>query len=188
VNQSGHDGSYCYREEQVVVGNNANDNADCDKLIFTAENGQIIVEGLTASYDKVEIIGRNTDWQVVTVCDGDCADTQIIPDLAAGEYSVKVNQGGADGTFCYREEKITLENGSSSRNGVLDIAENLVLYPNPARDRVNITLPNTDFQKGAIHIYNVYLILIFKKGLYIYIMSLGSRFRLLLSTNLIKPF
>ena len=156
VNQSGHDGSYCYREENVVVGNTANDNADCDKLIFTAENGQIIVEGLTASYDKLEIIGRNTDWQVVTVCDGDCADTQIIPDLAAGEYSVKINQGGADGSYCYREQKIVLENGSSSRNGELDFANDLVLYPNPARDRVNIVLPNLDIQKGTVHIYNVF--------------------------------
>jgi len=31
-----------------------------------------------------------------------------------------------------------------------------VLYPNPARGRVNVQLPNLDFQKGAIHIYNVF--------------------------------
>ncbi|MFK7980768.1 MAG: T9SS type A sorting domain-containing protein [Saprospiraceae bacterium] len=156
VNQSGHDGSYCYREENVVVGNNANDNADCDKLIFTAENGQIIVEGLTASYDKVEIIGRNTDWQVVTICDGDCAETQIIPDLAAGEYSIKVNQGGSDGSYCYREQKVQLENGSNNRNRELDYGNDIVLYPNPARDRVYVQLPNVDFPKGAVHIYNVF--------------------------------
>jgi len=157
VNQSSNDESYCYLEDVVVVGSDVDDtSADCGKLIFTAENRQITIEGLTASYGKVEIIGRNTDWQVVTVCDGNCADTQIIPDLAAGEYSVKVNQGGSDGSFCYREEQIILENGSSSRNGVLDISENLALYPNPARDRVNVQLPNTDFQKGAIHIHNVF--------------------------------
>ncbi len=156
VNQSGNDESYCYREENVVVGNNANDSADCDNLNFIAENRQIIIDGLTASYDKVEIIGQNTDWQVITICDGDCADTQIIPDLAAGEYAVKVNQGGADGTFCYREQKVVLENGSSNRNGELNFANDLVLYPNPARDRVNIRLPNLDIQKGTIHIYNVF--------------------------------
>ena len=34
--------------------------------------------------------------------------------------------------------------------------DNLVLYPNPARDRINIELPSIDIQKGAIHIYNVF--------------------------------
>jgi len=156
VNQSGNDGSYCYREKKVVVSNNTNDTADCDKLTFTAGNDQITIDGLTASYDKVEIIGRNTDWQVVTICDGDCDDTQIIPDLAAGEYSVKVNQGGADGSYCYREQKVQLENGSDNRNREFDFGGDLVLYPNPARDRVNVGLHNLDFQKGAIHIYNVF--------------------------------
>lgn len=156
INQGGVDGSYCYKEENVVVGNNSNDTADCDNLNFTAENGQIIVDGLTASYDKVEIIGRNTDWQVIPICDGDCEDTQIISGLAAGEYAVKVNQGGADGTFCYREKKILLENGSDSRNREFEFADDLVLYPNPARDEINIQLPNSDFQKGAVHIFNVF--------------------------------
>ena len=133
-------GSYCYREETVVVGDNSNDIADCDKLNFTVENGQIIVDGLTASYDKVEIIGRNTDWQVVTICDGDCADTQIIPDLAAGEYAVKINQSGIDGSYCYREEKVQLENGSGNRNIALDFTDNLVLYPNPV-SYTHLTLP-----------------------------------------------
>ena len=157
INQSGNDGSYCYREESVMVSEeNINTSADCDNLNFLAADEQITIEGLTASYDKVEIIGRNTDWQVVPICEGDCADTQIISDLAAGEYSVKVNQGGSDGSYCYREEQVILENGSSNRNGALEFAENLVLYPNPARDRVNVQLPNLNFQKGAVHIYNVF--------------------------------
>ncbi len=156
VNQSGNDGSYCYREEQVVVSSNTNDTADCDELNFTTANGAITIDGLTASYDKVEIIGQNTDWQVITICDGDCADMQIISDLAAGEYAVKVNQGGYDGSYCYREQKIQLENGSGIRNREFDFADNLVLFPNPARDRVNVQLPNVDFQKGAVHIYNVF--------------------------------
>ena len=156
VNQSGNDGSYCYREENIVVGNNSNDTADCDKLNFLAENGQIIVEGLTASYDKVEIIGRNTDWQVITICDGDCADSQLIPDLASGEYSVKVNQGGTDGSYCYREQKVQLENGSDNRNREFDFGDDLVLYPNPVRNKINLRLPNLDIKKGTVYIYNVF--------------------------------
>ena len=156
VNQSGSDGSFCYREELVIIGNNTNDTADCDKLNFIAGNGEIIIEGLTASYDKVEIIGRNTDWQVITFCNGDCADTQIISDLAAGEYSVKVNQGGSDDSYCYREQKVQLENSSSNRNGELNFADNLVLYPNPAKDRIHLQLSSPCDKEGSIQIYNAF--------------------------------
>ncbi|MEM1119179.1 MAG: hypothetical protein AAGJ18_01940 [Bacteroidota bacterium] len=132
VNQSGSDDSYCYREEKVLVESSNSDTiVDCDNLVFSTLDGQISVEGLTASYDKVEIIGRNTDWQVVLICEGDCGDSQAITDLAAGEYSVKVNQGGSDGSFCYREETVLLENGSDSRNLVFDSLDELMLYPNP---------------------------------------------------------
>ncbi|MEM1120103.1 MAG: T9SS type A sorting domain-containing protein [Bacteroidota bacterium] len=157
VNQSGADGSYCYREETVSVEDgNTTITADCDNLAFTALDGQVAVDGLTASYDKVEIIGRNTDWQVVLICEGDCGDSQVISDLVAGEYSVKVNQVGSDGSYCYREETVLLENGSDSRNREFELMDNLVLYPNPARDRINVRLPNADFQKGEIFIYNVF--------------------------------
>ncbi|MFK7979294.1 MAG: T9SS type A sorting domain-containing protein [Saprospiraceae bacterium] len=117
INQSGSDGSYCYREEKVNIegGGNTGEKANCDNLTFTGENGQITVDGLTATQDKVEIIGRNTNYQVITICDGNCSETQIIPDLMAGEYAVKVNQSGSDGSYCYREEKISLQSTSSSR-------------------------------------------------------------------------
>ncbi|MEM1118853.1 MAG: T9SS type A sorting domain-containing protein [Bacteroidota bacterium] len=157
VNQSGADGSYCYREEKVSVEDGSTvTTADCDNLVFTALDGQITVYGLTANYDKVEIIGRNTDWQVVLICEGDCGDSQIITDLAAGEYSVKVNQGGSDGSYCYREETVLLEKGSNSRSREFEFSDGLVLYPNPARDRINIQLPYSDFQKGTIQVYNVF--------------------------------
>ncbi len=157
VNQSGNDGSYCYHEEKVIVTEgNMNTSSNCDNLNFLISDGLITIEGLTASYDKVEIIGRNTDWQVISICDGDCDDTQIISDLAAGEYSVKVNQGGADGSYCYREQKVIVENGSDIRNSEFEFSDDLLLYPNPARDRVNVQLPSLDFQKGAVHIYNVF--------------------------------
>ncbi|GEM_PF-1581186 len=158
INQSGSDGSYCYREEKVLVEGQSNivGSVNCDDLLFSSSNDTIIIDGLTASYNKVEILGRNTDWQVLTICDGDCLDKQIIPDLADGEYTVKINQGGSDGSYCYREEKIIIENNNNSRNSIADFSGNLVVYPNPARDRINIQLPNIALQKGMIHIYNFF--------------------------------
>ncbi len=160
INQAGNDGSYCYREEKVMVSGNGGGNTggkvDCDNLTFTSENGQISVEGLTATYNKVEIIGRNTNWQIVTICDGNCADTQIIPDLANGEYTVKVNQGGADGSFCYREEKVSVTNSSSNRNGDLDAEKAINLYPNPARNNINLKFQKLTGKEGMVRIYNAF--------------------------------
>ncbi len=159
INQSGSDGSYCFREEKISVtdgGNMNGGNANCENLIFSSSNDTIIVDGLTADYNKVEILGRNTDWQVLTICDGDCSDTQFIPDLAAGEYSVKMNQGGNDGSYCYREEQIHVESSSDSRNSVIDFGSDLVLYPNPARDKVHLQFTSLSEKDGNIRIYNTF--------------------------------
>jgi len=81
--------------------------ANCEALTFTAEADQIIVSGLNTTYSQVEIIGQNTAWQIVPICAGDCAETQIIPNLTEGEYNVKVQLNASDGTNCYREEKVS---------------------------------------------------------------------------------
>ena len=118
----GADGTYCYREEKVnVVNGNGTTGGivNCNDLTFIEDNEQIIVEGLRATYDKVEIIGSNTNYQIVTICDGDCNDTQVIPNLIAGDYMVKVNQRGNNGSFCYREENVTVMD--SLGNGMMTL-------------------------------------------------------------------
>ena len=157
VNQGGNDGTYCYREERVTVGSsNTGGSADCDNLMFTAGDGVITISNLTASYDKVEIIGRNTDWQVVTICEGDCAEAQIIPDLAIGEYAVKVNQGGNNGTYCYREEMVAVTSSSTNRNSEIDYNDELVLYPNPARNEVTLQSKSLKGKTGNIQIFDTF--------------------------------
>jgi len=158
INQAGADGSYCYREEKIIIESESNavGSVNCEGLIFLNRNDSIIIDGLTASYNKVEILGRNTNWQVVTICDGDCSSTQIIPDLQAGAYAVKINQGGNDGIYCYREEQVSIENNSSNRNKEIDFGNNLVLFPNPARDRINLQLASLSGKQGSIQIYNAF--------------------------------
>ncbi len=158
VNQGGNDGSFCYREESVSVsdgGGSTGGAADCNKLVFTGGDGQITVEGLTATYDKVEIIGRNTNWQVILVCEGNCMDTQIIPDLLAGDYTVKVYQGGNDGSFCYREELVVITTSSANRNGDLDAEKAISLYPNPAKTELWVDWGEFSGQSGTVSIYNM---------------------------------
>ncbi len=153
----GQDGTFCYREEQVSVsgGGGTGGAADCNKLVFTGGDGQITIAGLTATYDKVEIIGRNTNWQVILVCEGNCMDTQIIPDLLAGDYTVKVYQGGIDGSFCYREELVVITTSSANRNGDLDAEKAISLYPNPAKTELWVDWGEFSGQSGTVSIYNV---------------------------------
>ena len=96
--------NYCYREQNVTIEGSTpkTEIANCSQLVFTSENGQIIIDGLIASYNKVEIIGRNTDWQIIPICDGDCPPTLSIPDLESGEYVVKVNQSNEQMQFVNR--------------------------------------------------------------------------------------
>ncbi len=112
--------SICSRENINITimdgdgGNNGGGNnggtvsANCNDLTFTPTVGQITVEGLNTAFSQVQIIGQNTNWQVVTICQRDCDETQIIPNLTTGEYSVKVQLNATDGSNCYREEKITI--------------------------------------------------------------------------------
>jgi len=159
INQSGTDGSYCYREESVTVTSeviNNDDAANCESLVFESGDSSITVNGLTANYSKVEILGRNTDWQVVTICDGDCDSTQIITNLTAGEYTVKINQRGNDGSYCYREEQVIIENSNQNRNGQFQIEDDIILYPNPARNYISLKSEKLASKVGTIHIYNTF--------------------------------
>lgn len=158
INQSGADGSYCYREDKVVVDDemSTGGSANCESLLFSSNNDSIFVNGLSAAYNKVEILGRNTNWQVVTICDGDCSEIQVIPNLRAGEYAVKINQSGLDESYCYREAQVIVGNSGDNRNSILEFNEDLLLYPNPAMDWINLRFPSFSEKKGIIRIYNAF--------------------------------
>lgn len=87
---------------------NTGGTANCQNLQFDGSNGQIKVSGLTAAQEKIEILGRNTDWQVVLICENDCNDPHIIPNLQTGTYKVKVQMYGNDGSYCYHEEEVNV--------------------------------------------------------------------------------
>lgn len=82
--------------------------ADCNGVLFIGENGQITVDNLLATSEIIEIIGAGTNYNVVLICDGDCDNTQIIPNLLPGNYAVKLNMFGSDNSYCYREETVTV--------------------------------------------------------------------------------
>ncbi len=139
----GDDGSYCYREEEVVVGATGDGNGNppiagdggtinCDGVQFSGSEGQITLSNLTAQYEKIEILGRGTDWEVIPICFNDCNDPQVINNLGAGSYEVKLTMVDNDGSACYRQETVQVTAGN-------------VAPPNSSRISQNIRL--TGFEK-----------------------------------------
>jgi len=112
ISLAGLDGSFCYKEETITIsGTNPPlppSFVNCDAVDLTVENGQLTIYNLSANYQKVELIGANTNWELMTICDGNCEETQVVPNLSAGDYTVKISLAGVDDSFCYKEEIITI--------------------------------------------------------------------------------
>lgn len=110
---------------------------DCNGVLFLGGAGQITVDNLLAAGEKVEIIGAGTQYIPVVICDGDCDNTQIIPNVTPGEYAVKVNMFGSDGSYCYREENVIVTVGQCTD------ADNDGVCANIDCDDNNPNLPTT---------------------------------------------
>ena len=87
---------------------------DCDAITATVVEGIVKVDGLIGSNAKVEVIGAGTGWIPTLVCGdgGDaCENPQMIMNLPEGDYKVKVQLWGADGSYCYTERDVTVTGG-----------------------------------------------------------------------------
>ena len=162
VNQADINGNHCYREEKITVTESdetpiptpQNNDISCEFITFQGASNQIYIDGLTADYNKVEYIGAGTNWRVKTFCDGNCYPDERIFDLPEGSYKVKINQRGIDGKYCYREELVQVLRGSLDRNS-LSNQDNLVVFPNPARDHLNLTMSDLE-EPVQLKIYNAF--------------------------------
>jgi len=162
VNQADINGNHCYREQMVTVQESdgtpivspQNNDISCEFITFQGLGNQIYIEGLTAEYNKVEYIGAGTNWRVKTFCDGNCYSNERIFDLPAGSYKVKVNQRGLDGQYCYREEVVQVLRGSLDRNSLAN-QDDLVVFPNPVRDHLNLTMSDLE-EPVQLKIYNAF--------------------------------
>jgi len=130
---------------------------DCDAVTAIAGNGKITVNGLTSPIEHVNLysINRGGSWTQVGSCVGDCGDTWVSENLAAGDYVVQFTLRNASwGSICdNREENITLfvtvtSGVASSRTSPIDgpintpVATTLKIYPNPAQETVTLDLSN----------------------------------------------
>ncbi len=61
---------------------------------------------------------------------------------------------GGHGKYCYPEELVQVLRGSANRNGLAS-QEELVLFPNPARDQLNLTMSDLE-EPVQLKLYNVF--------------------------------
>ena len=111
--------------------------ANCAIITVDGTGEQITVSNLNASREMVQIIGAPTNWQIQTICDGDCPNTLVISNLAIGVYSVKINNFGTNNTYCYYDESVEVTAGpctDEDEDGLCDFED---------CDDLNANLPQT---------------------------------------------
>jgi len=90
--------------------------ANCDNVEFIGGAGEITLTNLTALLETIEIIGSETDWEVIEICSLDCDNQMIIPNLTPGTYNVKLQMFGDDNSYCYRQEEVIVTTTTTALN------------------------------------------------------------------------
>ncbi len=96
----------------VCDGGGGGGGSNCQDVTAVGSNGQITISNIAASA-KVDAIGAGTGWQLVSVCDGDCQSQEIVPNLPAGDYSVKIQTFSP---YCYAQIDLPVSTGGGGGN------------------------------------------------------------------------
>ncbi len=90
--------------------------ANCSVITAVGGPSQITISNLVAEREEINIIGSNTNWQNVLVCEDDCTNTEVITGLNPGTYSIKINNYGDDGSYCYFTMEVEVMDGPCPDN------------------------------------------------------------------------
>ncbi|MEM1119013.1 MAG: SdrD B-like domain-containing protein [Bacteroidota bacterium] len=90
--------------------NGGGNTGTCDDAIITGGESKITLSNIPANA-IVEYNGPATQWAVIKFCDGDCNVSEMITDLAAGEYTIKIQSFNP---YCYRSETVVVTGGGNA--------------------------------------------------------------------------
>ncbi len=136
-------------------GNGGDAEEFCDHASASGNDGVLTIGGLTAPIEIVDVFDEN--YNPIYNCFANCGDFQTVENLLAGDYFVQVKAYDEGFNFlCVTTIPVHLERGATSRQKLIDglQAEDVDLYPNPAKEQVTLNLDGLQKQAVQISIYN----------------------------------
>ena len=89
----------------TILDNDEIERVECPEMDVYTEDGNIIVSGLAAPIEIVQIF--NASFEIVFQCMNDCEPTEVIENLPVGEYTVRINcYNNTWGLLCTEETKV----------------------------------------------------------------------------------
>jgi hypothetical protein len=110
----------------------------CKDVRAVGGNGQITITNIP-SKARVELSGAPLNWAPRIICDGNCSPTQIVNNLAPGQYFLKIQTFNP---YCYAQINVTVhpggggnpcanQGGDSDGDGVCNNVDNCPNVSNP---------------------------------------------------------
>jgi uncharacterized protein YcfL len=109
----------------------------CKDVVATGGNGQVTISNIPPG-SMVQIQGPSTGWGLQLVCNSNCNSTQVVNNLGAGLYFIKIQTFSP--TYCYNQISTTVttgpvpcanQGGDSDKDGVCDKVDNCPNVYNP---------------------------------------------------------
>ncbi len=121
---SGGDYNYCSVELPVEVISSSSFSY-CDDVEIKASGSKIIIKGVNAPWNRIQIKGPSTNHEPYTVCDDNCYSSNYthieISNLKAGHYDVMTEESNGQYSYCkvnrtvYVSASLTSDNTAGSR-------------------------------------------------------------------------
>lgn len=155
----------CFQDITIAIPNTCSEGTSgdpCDNVSITPSPGQVSITGVSTPLAIIKVFRPN--WSLAYECTGNCPQSVVVDGLAAGPHFVEVKLLDANWNLICKVEQTATVPTSLFNNGqgtfALDNSSNgseltdFVLFPNPAKQYVDIKLGTSVESKVNIHITN----------------------------------
>ena len=129
----------------------------CDEVIISYGNGEIKITGVAGKEYMIKVARTAPDWTYIEDCVGGCGSSKTYSNLIDGDYTVRI---WSDKWAPMCDEQISLTSSllsnetSRTKSKIPTSIGESKLYPNPATNRIFLTLPTFIGEESSILLYN----------------------------------